>query len=118
MDTQTDYDKLNTRIRGQDEAKRAAAVMAYNMLHGRRSNAVFAGPSGSGKTEIWRCIDRMIPGHIRIIDASRLAGDGWKGSVHVRDIFEGIDVSGGLIVVMDEADKTICETIQANNGTD
>lgn len=115
------YDHLCQRVRGQDEAKKAAATVMYNHLHGRRTNALFCGPSGCGKTEIWRCLAREYPDLIRIVDASRLSADGWKGSLHLRDIFDGIpasDLNGaGLIVVLDEADKICCEAAVGAGGT-
>ena len=113
------YDCLED-VHGQEEAKRAASVIIYNHVEGRRSNTVFCGPSGCGKSEIWRCMAKTFPSLIRIIDASRLVADGWKGSVHVRDIFEGVPAEmreKGLIVVLDEADKVCCETAVGAGGT-
>lgn len=115
------YDHLCQRVRGQEEAKKAAATVMYNHLNGRRTNALFCGPSGCGKTEIWRCFAKEHPGLIRIVDASRLSADGWKGSLHLRDIFDGIPASdlntSGLIVVLDEADKICCEAAIGAGGT-
>ena len=109
------YDALCQQVHGQDDAKRAAAMVMHGNLHGRRSNAVFCGPSGCGKSEIWRVLSHKFPGRIRMIDASRLSADGWTGSVHLRDIFTGISPltikRRGLIVVLDEADKVCCEKI-------
>ena len=116
------YDYLSERIHGQDDAKKAASLILYNHTMGRRTNAVFCGPSGCGKTEMWRYLQKDFPKLIRIIDASRLAADGWKGSVHVRDIFEGLSPEDlrlrGLIVVLDEADKICCEAAKGAGGTD
>ena len=115
------YDHLCQRVRGQEEAKKAAATVMYNHLHGCRTNALFCGPSGCGKTEIWRCLAKEYPDLIRIVDASRLSADGWKGSLHLRDIFDGIPASdlytSGLIVVLDEADKISCEAAIGAGGT-
>ena len=116
------YRCLDKRIHGQDKAKKAASMAVYNHLEGRRSNSLFCGPTGSGKTEIWRQLALEYPKLIRVVDASRLAADGWKGSVHLRDIFDGIPESrlknDGLIVVLDEADKMICEPQIGSSGTD
>ena len=113
---------LDLKVYGQNEAKKAASLILYNHVEGRRSNALFCGPTGSGKTEIWRQLKKDYPKLIRIIDASRLSADGWKGSVHLRDVFENIPSTDleryGLIVVFDEADKTICERIVGSYGTD
>lgn len=115
------YDYICQRIRGQDEAKKAAAMVIYNHVEGRRSNAVFCGPSGCGKSEIWRHLEKDYPRVIRLFDASRLSAEGWKGSLHLRDIFEGIPAADlkkrGLIVVLDEADKICCETVVGAGGT-
>lgn len=115
------YDHLCQRVRGQEEAKKAVAIVMYNHLNGRRTNALFCGPSGCGKTELWRCLSKELPGLIRIVDASRLSADGWKGSLHLRDIFDGIPASdlnaAGLIVVLDEADKICCEAAIGAGGT-
>ena len=110
---------ISDQIQGQEEAKKAAAMIVYNHVEGRRSNTIFCGPSGCGKSEIWRCMAKTFP-FIRMIDASRLSADGWKGSVHVRDIFEGVsceDLQNGIIVVLDEADKICCETAVGSGGT-
>lgn len=112
------YDRLDCRIRGQEAAKRAAAMIVYTMLQGGRSNAVMCGPTGSGKTEIWRQIARWMPERVRIVDASRLSADGWKGSLHLRDVFENTQPQTGLIVVLDECDKICCETMIGTGGTD
>ena len=115
------YDYISQRIHGQNEAKKAAAMAVYNHVEGRRSNVVFCGPSGCGKSEIWRYLAKDLPKLIRIVDASHLSADGWKGSFHLRDIFEGIPTEDlrkrGLIVVLDEADKILCESAIGSGGT-
>lgn len=114
------YTHLCQRVRGQDEAKRVAATVVYNHLNNCRTNALFCGPSGCGKTEIWRHLAKELPNLIRIVDASRLSADGWRGSLHLRDIFDGIPASdlytSGLIVVLDEADKICCESAIGAGG--
>ena len=47
------------------EAVKVAALITYNHLAGRRTNAVFAGPGGCGKSEIWRCLSCKYPGLVR-----------------------------------------------------
>lgn len=115
-------DAVARRVLGQPEAVKAAALIVYNQLSGRRTNAVFAGPSGCGKSEIWRTLSDEYPGMVRMMDFSRFAADGWRGSLHVRDIFDGIDPDdirrNGLIVVLDEADKIVCEHAVGAGGTD
>ena len=114
-------DAIAGRVIGQDNAVKTAAMIVHGQLSGRRTNAVFAGPSGCGKSEIWRCLSREYPGLVRIIDFSRMCGEGWNGSVHLRDVFEGVankdDIQRrGLIVVLDEADKVLCETAISSSG--
>ena len=110
------------RVIGQENAVKAAAVIVYNQLAGRRTNAVFCGPSGSGKTEIWRVAARQFPGLIRMMDFSRFTAEGWRGTQHISDIFSGLDPDNlrrtGLIVVLDEADKVLCEHAMGAGGTD
>lgn len=115
------YERIGERIFGQEEAKRAAALIYYNVLSHRRTNAIFCGPTGCGKSEIWRCMAKLFPGRVRMVDASRLVADGWKGSMHVRDIFEGVSAAAlesGIVVVLDEADKICCESAISSSGTD
>jgi len=115
-------DSIARQVIGQPEAVKAAALITYNHMAGRRTNAVFAGPSGCGKSEIWRYLSCKYPGLIRMVDFSRFVAEGWSGSLHLRDIFEGIDAASirkrGLIVVLDEADKILCERAVGGGGTD
>ena len=115
-------DSIARQVIGQPEAVKAAALITYNHMAGRRTNAVFAGPSGCGKSEIWRYLSCKYPGLIRMVDFSRFSAEGWLGSLHLRDIFEGIDISSirkrGLIVVLDEADKILSERAVGGGGTD
>lgn len=114
------YDGLVHDVYGQDEACRAAAIVMYKHLHGRRTNALFHGPTGSGKSEIWRSLSRRFPGKIRMVDFSRISGDGWMGSMHMRDVFDGVDpqllAKEGVILVLDEADKIVAERATNNRG--
>lgn len=111
------YDRLCQHVLGQDAAKRVAATVLFNHLSGRRSNTLFCGPSGCGKTEIWRCLARDYPGLVRIFDGTHLHPDGWKGSLHLRDIFAEKPGPQGLILVLDEADKLCCEPCFGSNDT-
>ena len=115
-------DAIAARVIGQEAAVKAAAMIVYSQLAGRRTNAVFCGPTGSGKTEIWRCLEREFPKLIRIVDFSRFSADGWAGSNHVRNLFDGLNLDDverqGLIIVLDEADKIVCEKAVGASGTD
>ena len=113
-------DAIAVRVLGQPEAAKAAAMIVHGRLAGRRTNAVFAGPSGCGKSEIWRCLSKEYPGLVRMIDFSRVCGEGWNGSLHLRDVFAGVNPDDierhGLVVVLDEADKILCETAIGSGG--
>ena len=111
-------DILNGGISGQEDAKRSAAMIIFNHLNGRKRNALFAGPTGCGKSEIWRVLSRSFPA-IRIFDASTLAPDGWRGSLHIRSLFEAYPENERehAIIVLDEADKML-EPAIGSGGTD
>ena len=115
-------DAVASRVIGQPKAVKAAALITYHQLSGRRTNAVFCGPSGCGKSEIWRMLSKEYPGLVRMVDFSRFSADGWRGSLHLRDIFNGVDPKDierrGLVVVLDEADKILCEHAVGSGGTD
>lgn len=115
------YEGLRRDVYGQDEACRAAAIVMYKHLAGNRTNALFHGPTGSGKSEIWRSLSRRFPNKIRMVDFSRISGDGWMGSMHMRDVFDGVDPqqldSEGVVLVLDEADKIVGETAVGAGGT-
>ena len=100
------YEYLDRRVYGQKEAKRAAAMLLWNHVNGRRQNVLFAGPTGCGKTEIFRQLAKLYP-NIVIHNATSLTGAGWKGNTKVRNLFDGVpqDKMGHLIIVLDEADK-------------
>ncbi|XCP85810.1 AAA family ATPase [Roseburia hominis] len=112
------YNYLENRVYGQKEAKRAAAMLVYQHLHGNRRNVVMAGPTGCGKTEIWRTLSREFD-CIKILNGPQISCDGWKGSYHIKDIFldEPREKAGKQIIVIDEADKLFEPTVGAG-GTD
>ena len=115
-------DAVSRNVMGQPEAVKAASLIMWNHLSGRRTSAVFCGPSGCGKSEIWRCLSKEYPGLVRMMDFSRFSAEGWNGSLHLRDIFAGVKPDDlerrGLVVVLDEADKIVCEHAIGSGGTD
>lgn len=100
------YEYLDKNVYGQTEAKKAAAMLLWNHINGRRQNVVFAGPTGCGKTEIFRQLSKLYP-NIVIHNATSITGTGWKGNMKVRNLFDGVDIENQehLIIVLDEADK-------------
>ena len=100
------YEYLDENVYRQENAKKAAAIMLYNHLKGRRRNMILAGPTGCGKTEIWRSLQKRFP-FIKIVNGPQIACDGWKGSYHVKDIFleEPAEKVKKMLIVIVEADK-------------
>lgn len=113
---------LDARIYGQEDAKKAAAMVMWHSLNGRRSHVLFCGPTGCGKSEIWRVMARTFPHRVRMMDMSRMSNEGWIGGTTIRDAFEGLDLDfvkkNGLVLVFDEADKVMCERAVGASGTD
>lgn len=112
------YNYLNKHVIGQEEAKKAAAMLVYNHVRNRARNIAIAGPTGSGKTEIWRVLSKKFK-FIKIIDASSLGAGGWRANMHISDIFKDISkvTAEHLIIVWDEFDKA-CEPAIGAGGTD
>ncbi len=108
------YEYLDENVYRQENAKKAAAIMLYNHLKGRRRNMILAGPTGCGKTEIWRSLQKRFP-FIKIVNGPQIACDGWKGSYHMKDIFveEPAEKAKKMLVVIDEADKLFEPSIGA-----
>lgn len=100
------YEYLDKNVYGQKEAKKAAAMLLWNHVNGRRQNVLFAGPTGCGKTEIFRQLSKLYP-NIVVHNATSLTGTGWKGNMKVRNLFDGVDPQEmeHMIIVLDEADK-------------
>lgn len=112
------YNYLNKHVIGQEEAKKAAAMLVYNHVRNRARNIAIAGPTGSGKTEIWRVLSKKFK-FIKIIDASSIGASGWRANMHISDIFKDISKINAehLIIVWDEFDKA-CEPAVGSGGTD
>lgn len=111
------YDWLEKRIYGQKEAVKAASMILYNHMKGRKRNVLFVGPTGCGKTEIWRALSKKYSG-IKIIDSSMISGEGWAGSFKVNNIFDDMSRQEAehAIFVFDEFDK-LCEPQVGASGT-
>lgn len=104
------YQYLNRHVWKQDEAKKAASVIAYNCIkRGIKSNAMFVGPTGCGKTHVWRCLKNIFPDRIEIVDGSNLTQDGWKGEKKWGSLFRSpvFRADKKTILVIDEADKML-----------
>lgn len=110
------YNYLTTYVHGQEDACKAASMLLYNHLQGKRRNLLFIGPTGCGKTEIWRICSRLYP-NIVIVDSDRLTADGWSGAFKIRDIFTDRTKAEieRLVVVFDEFDK-LCEPMYSHGS--
>lgn len=108
---------LSGQIYGQEEAIKAASLLLYHHVRGRKRNLLFAGPTGCGKTEIWRVLQKIFPS-IRIIDSTALTMQGWSGRFKIADIFDGMTTEEieQSIIVFDEFDK-FCEPIYGRGGS-
>ena len=108
---------ISRRIYGQEEAVKAASLLLYNHIRGRKRNLLFIGPTGCGKTEIWRTMQEIYP-CIRIIDTTAITMQGWSGSFKIQDIFCGMSTEEieRAIIVFDEFDK-FCEPKFGAGGT-
>ena len=100
------YSYLNLHICGQEEAKKAAALLLWNHLNGRRQTLLLAGPTGCGKTEIWRSLAILYP-QIRIVGASRLMMADGRETCRLADGFDGLTKQEAeqLLLGIDEADR-------------
>lgn len=107
MTPQDIYAYLDNRIHKQDEAKKAAAMLAWKALRGIKENLLFVGASGCGKTEIFRQLMALFPSMIEIVDASQITNEGWKGDTKWKTIMASplYRSSGHKICVLDEFDK-------------
>lgn len=110
------YEYLSAGIHGQQEAVKAASMLLYNHIHGRKRNLLFAGPTGCGKTEIWRVLKQIYP-HIQIVDSTIITQQGWSGNFKIKDIFAGMEQEEieKSIIVFDEFDK-FCEPKYSSHG--
>lgn len=111
------YNYLSGGVYGQDQAKREAAILLWNHMRGIKQNMLFAGPTGCGKTEIFRQLQKIYP-YIAIYDANSLTGEGWKGNMKIRNLFDGFsrEQAEQLIIVLDEADKLFEKNVSYIGG--
>ena len=102
------YDHLSRDVYGQDEAKKALAMLVHGYAHGRASSLLLAGPTGSGKSQLIESLKKLPGINLSVIDGSRLTPDGYRGSVHLQDAFPA-DTDGHMILCVDEFDKSCQE---------
>ncbi len=111
------YGYLNRHVWKQEEAKKAASIIAWNCFErGIRSNAMFIGPTGCGKSHIWRCLKKIFPDRIEIVDGSNLTLDGWRGEKKWKTLLSSPIFRSGsyTVLVIDEADKMLMPKFTAS----
>src|SRR5919198_700884 len=129
------YARLDRYVIGQEEAKRAVAVAAYNHLKriqarrlGRASllkktNVLLIGPTGSGKTHIARNLAEILGVPFSVADATEYTEAGYYGKdveVMVSELLfranHSIEETQRGIVFVDEIDKIARRSQGARNG--
>ena len=118
---------LDTRVIGQEEAKKTLAVAAYNHMKRsvrrsqdkdtfiKKSNVILLGGTGCGKTFLAQCLAEYMNAPCYIQDCTKITASGYVGS-DVEDCIGGllrmckydVDQAQHGIVVLDEIDKNAC----------
>lgn len=101
------YDFLNTRVIGQEDAKKTISVAIYNhykriitrRTNIKKSNILMLGPTGCGKTELARAVAEFIDVPFCICDATTITQAGYVGD----------DVENVLLRLLQSADMNLDE---------
>src|SRR6478609_4481268 len=129
------YERLARFVIGQDAAKRAVAIAAYNHLKrieakrfGRtclvkKANVLLVGPTGSGKTHIARNLAQILNVPFTTVDATEYTEAGYYGKdveVMVSELLfranQSVEDCQRGIIFVDEVDKIARRTQGAKNG--
>jgi ATP-dependent Clp protease ATP-binding subunit ClpX len=129
------FEYLDRHVVGQERAKRAVAIAAYNHLKrcdqkgpaGKRlikkSNLLLCGPTGSGKTHIARTLAQCLEVPFIVADATEYTEAGYYGKdvevmvgelLHEAD--QDVDLAQRGIVFIDEVDKIARRSQGARTG--
>src|SRR5688572_27368010 len=118
------FERLDTYVIGQEAAKRAVAIAAYNHLKRiearrlrrgtllKKSNILLIGPTGSGKTHIARQLAEILSVPFTTVDATEYTEAGYYGKDVEMMVAELLlkanhvveDAQRGIIFI-DEVDK-------------
>jgi len=119
------YERIDPYVVGQERAKRAVSIAAYNhrkrlALAGgasgptllRKANLLLVGPTGCGKTQIARCLAKVLDVPFVVVDATAYTEAGYYGK-DVESMISELFVQAGQelrraeqgIVFVDEIDK-------------
>jgi ATP-dependent Clp protease ATP-binding subunit ClpX len=119
------HERLSRYVVGQDRAKRALAVAAYNHLKRtalrrarrgtsllRKSNVLLVGPTGCGKTHLARNLAAILEVPFHVADATEFTEAGYYGKdveVMIAELLaranHSVDEAQRGIVFVDEVDK-------------
>ncbi len=129
------YERLDRYVIGQDAAKRAVAIAAYNHLKRvqarrvrggslvRKSNILLVGPTGSGKTHIARNLAEILSVPFAVVDATEYTEAGYYGKdveLMISDLLlkanHCVEDAQQGIVFIDEVDKLARRWQGARNG--
>jgi ATP-dependent Clp protease ATP-binding subunit ClpX len=129
------YEQLGRSVIGQERAKRAVAVAAYNHMkrigqrkqkQGRvlkKSNILLIGPTGSGKTHLARNLAEILSVPFAVVDATEYTEAGYYGKdveVMVAELLlksnHALEEAQHGIIFIDEVDKIARRTQGARTG--
>ncbi len=129
------FESLSRYVIGQDRAKRAVAIAAYNHMKRvalrrrhrpvtlKKSNVLLIGPTGSGKTHIARNLAEILNVPFTVADATEYTEAGYYGKdieVMVAELLfrsnHDIDATQRGIIFIDEVDKIARRTQGSRNG--
>ena len=129
------YERLDRFVIGQEAAKRAVAIAAYNHLKRvqarrlrrttllKKSNILLVGPTGSGKTHIARNLAEILSVPFTTVDATEYTEAGYYGKdveVMVAELLfkanHSVEETQRGIIFVDEVDKIARRSQGARNG--